>query len=69
VSPISKRTGKRYAAGSSASRDGYTDVLTCATCTEKLVLSRQTIQYETDLRVRPPLRRGWHASCGRPVPT
>jgi hypothetical protein len=64
MSPVSRRTGKRYAAGSQATLDGYKDVATCVVCGQRIVASRQSFQFETDAVSGE--RRGWHRECGRP---
>lgn len=60
-----KTAKKRVAAGSHATKDGYEEVTHCATCGEKIVISRQSLQFETDLVAGTKV--AWHRGCGRPV--
>ena len=61
------KAGKHYAAGSHSTRDGYEEQKLCAVCGGPIRVSKDSFVYETDLTVSPPLKRGWHVACGRPV--
>lgn len=59
------------AAPSRANYDGYEEYKggkPCDTCGDPVVISRQSLQFETDVSVRPPVKRVWHTSCRRPAP-
>lgn len=61
-----KTTKKRSATGSHATKDGYEEITHCYVCGEKIVISRQSLGFNTDLTVKPPVKTGWHTGCVRP---
>lgn len=67
MSPVSRRTGRRYAAGSQATFDGYPRV--CSGCGEKVkITGDRPLWFESSGVVK----RSYHADCylsGAPRPS
>jgi hypothetical protein len=59
MSPVSRKTGRRYAAGSHTTLGGW-EPKRCCLCGERLVVSRQSLRFS-----RFPEPRGWHVDCER----